>query len=70
MFQFDCPSEKKNLSEKVDKPFTAPKAYLPILNNFFGKRKIVNVPPLTVNDFAVSDFMTKANLFNNFFLLW
>ena len=38
-----------------------------MLNNFLGKRKTPNIPPLIVNNFAVSDFTTKANLFNNFF---
>ena len=55
------------MAEKLDNPFTAQKAYWPILNNFLGKRKILNIPPLIVNDFVVSDFTTKANQFNNFF---
>ena len=58
---------QKKMAEKLDNPFTAPKAYWSILNNFLGKRKTPNIPPLIVNDFAVSDFTTKANLFNNFF---
>ena len=53
--------------EKLDNPFTAPKAYWSILNNFLGKRKTPNISLLIVNDFVVSDFTTKANLFNNFF---
>ena len=38
-----------------------------ILNNFLGKRKTFNIPSLIVNDFVISDFTTKANLFNSFF---
>ena len=58
---------QKKMAEKLDKLFTAPKEYWSILNNFLGKRKTPNIPPLIVNDFVVSDFTTKANLFNNFF---
>ena len=32
-----------------------------------GKRKTPDIPPLIVDDFLVSEFTTKANLFNNFF---
>ena len=58
---------QKKMGEKLDNPFTAPKAYQSILNNFLGKRKTPNIPPLIVNDFVISDFTAKANLFNNFF---
>ena len=55
------------MAEKLDNPFTAPNAYQSILKNFLGKRKTPNITPLIVNDFVLSDFTTKANLFNNFF---
>ena len=58
---------QKKMAEKLDNPFTAPKASWSILSNILGKRKTPNIPPLIVNDFVVSDFTTKANLFNNFF---
>ena len=32
-----------------------------------NNRKVPNITPLIVNGFVVSDFTTKANLFNNFF---
>ena len=60
---------QKKVAEKLDNPFTGPKAYWSMLNNFLGKRKTPNIPPLIVNDFVVSDFTTKASLFNNFFVL-
>ena len=56
---------QKKMAEKLDNPFTAPKAYCSILTK--NKRKTPDIPPLIVNDFVVSDFTTKANLFNNFF---
>ena len=34
---------------------------------FLGKRKTLNIPTLIVNNFVVSDFTAKANLFNNSF---
>ena len=58
---------QKKMAEKLDNPFTDPKAYWSILNNFLGKKKTPNIPPLILNDFLFSDFTTKANLFNNFF---
>ena len=58
---------QKMMTEKLDNPFTAPKAYWSVLNNFLGKRKTPDIPPLIVKDFVVSDFTTNANLFNNFF---
>ena len=58
---------QKKMAEKLDNPLTPPKAYCSIINNFLGKRKTPNIPPLIVNDLAVSDFTTKASLFNNFF---
>ena len=58
---------QKKMAEKLDNPFTVPKTYWSILNNFLGKRKTPNIPPVIVNDFVVSDFITKANYSNNFF---
>ena len=58
---------QKKMAKKFHNPFKVPKAYWSILNIFLGKRKTPNFPPLIVNDFVVSDFTTKANLFNNFF---
>ena len=55
------------MTGELDNPFTVTKAYWSILNDFLGKRKTPNIPPLIVNDFVVSDFTTKADLFNNFF---
>ena len=39
---------QKKMAEKLDKPSTAPKAYWSIFNNFLGKRKTPNIPPLIV----------------------
>ena len=39
---------QKKMVEKLDNLFAAPKAYWSILNNFLGKRKTPNIPPLIV----------------------
>ena len=43
---------RKNMAEKLDNPFTAPKAYWSILNNFLCKRKTPNISPLTSISFS------------------
>ena len=52
-------NSQKKMAEKLDNLFTAPKAYWSTLNNFLGKRKTPNIPPLIVNDFVVSNFVAK-----------
>ena len=52
------------LSYKLSDPKTSPKAYWSILKSFFSDKKIPIIPPLLVNDKYVSDFKTKADLFN------
>ena len=32
---------QKKIAEKLDNPFTVPKAYWSILNNFLGKKKLL-----------------------------
>ena len=57
---------QKKMAKKLDNTSRAPKAYWSILNNFLGK-KAPNILPLIVNHIVVSNFTTKANLFNNLF---
>ena len=45
---------------------TAPKTFLPILNYFLYSKGIPAIPPLFINGNFVSDFSTKANVFDNF----
>ena len=52
---------------KLEDSNTAPKTYWTILNRLLYNKKIPNIPPLFVNGNFVSDFNSKANLFNNFF---
>ena len=44
-----------------------PKTYWAILKTFVNGSKIPLIPPLLVDNKLVTDFLDKANLFNNFF---
>ena len=56
------------MTNKFNDPKTAPKTYCSILSRFLHNKKIPAIPPLLINDKFISDFRTKANLFNNFFV--
>ena len=56
------------MTNKLNDPKTAPKTYWSILSRFLHNKKIPAIPPLLINDKFISDFCTKANLFNNFFV--
>ena len=55
------------LAKKLSNPKTSPKAYWSILKSFFADKKIPIIPPLLVNDEFVTNFETKANIFNVYF---
>ena len=55
------------MSSKLDCPDTALKTYWAIMNRFLNKKKILNIPPLLVNNKLVSGFHKKAELFNQHF---
>ena len=46
---------------------TAPETYWSILKTFVNSSKIPLIPPLLGNNEFVTDFLGKANLFNDFF---
>ena len=48
-------------------PKTAPKTYRKILKTFVNETKILLIPPLLVGNQPVTDFLVKANLFNDYF---
>ena len=56
-----------HLSKKLNNPNTSAKTYWSILKSFYKGTKVPLIPPLLVNNKAVSDFTEKANLFNDFF---
>ena len=55
------------MTDKLNVPNTALKPYCWILNHFLYSKKIPAIPHLLINGKWVSDFGTKANLFNDFF---
>ena len=48
-------------------PKIAPKTYWKILKTFANGTKIPLIPPLLVENQLVTDFLVKANLFNDYF---
>ena len=57
----------EHLANKLNDPKTAPKAYWKILKTFVNSTKIPLIPPLLLGNQLVSDFLEKANLFNDYF---
>ena len=60
--RFSC-----KLSTKLANPSTSSKTYWSILKTFVNSKKIPIIPPLLVNDNFITNFLEKANLFNEFF---
>ena len=57
----------EGLANKLNDPKTAPKTYWKILKTFVNGTKISLISPLLVGNQLVSDFLEKANLFNDYF---
>ena len=57
----------QRMTNKLNDPEAAAKTYWSILNRFLYIKKIPAISPLLINGEFVSDFCTKANLFNYFF---
>ena len=57
----------EGFAHKLNDPKTAPKTYWKILKIFVNSTKIPLIPPLLVGNQLVSDFLEKANLFNDYF---
>ena len=51
---------------KLNDPKKAPKIYWSFLKIFVNGSKIPLIPPLLVNNEFVTEFLVKANLFNDF----
>ena len=57
----------ERLANKLHDPKTAPKTYWAILKTFVNGSKIPLIPPQLVDNKLITNFLDKANLFNNFF---
>ena len=55
------------MSTKLANPSTSSKTYWSILKTFVNGKKIPIIPYLLVNDKFITNFLEKANLFNEFF---
>ena len=55
------------LANKLNDPKTVPKTYKKILKTFVNGTTIPLIPPLLVGNQLVSDFLEKANFFNDYF---
>ena len=53
------------LAKELNKPNTAAKTYWSNLKTFVNDSKIPLIPPLSVGNRLVTDFLAKANLFND-----
>ena len=57
----------RQLSDKVNDPETSTKAYWSILKTLYNGKKIPLIFPILVNTKPISNFVEKANQFNDFF---
>ena len=53
--------------KKLNDPILQLKTYWSILKGFYNGKRVSVIPPLLVNTKLVTDFKTKANIFNDFF---
>ena len=57
----------RRTASKLNDHNSAPKTYWSILKSFVNGKKIPLIPPILVKDQFVTNFLEKANLFNEFF---
>ena len=57
-----------DLGKKLSDPTNGIKSYWATLNKIINKRRFSNVPPLLENRVFVTNFQTKANIFNDHFV--
>ena len=56
------------LGHKLSNPNNGPKTYWTILNRIINKKKTMNIPPLLENGLFITNFQTKADIFNELFV--
>ena len=57
-----------SLGKKLSDPAHGTKSYWTTLNKIIIKKKFSNIPPLLENGVFVTNFQTKANIFNDHFV--
>ena len=58
-----------NVGRTLSDPSTGTKKYWCLINKILNKAKIPEIPPLLENDIFVLDFSSKAQIFNDYFIL-
>ena len=58
-----------NIGRKLSGPSSGTKIYWSVVNKILNKAKIPEIPPLLENDIFVLDFASKAQIFNDYFIL-
>ena len=58
-----------NICRKLSDPSTGTKMYWSLVKRILNKVKILEIPPLLENDIFVLDFASKAQVFNDYFIL-
>ena len=56
------------LGRKLSNPVTGLKTYWTTLNKVINKKKVTNIPPLLEHGIFVTNFQTKADILNDFFV--
>ena len=57
------------VGRKLSDPSTGTKMYWSLVNKILNKAKIPEIPPLLKNDIFILDFASKAQIFNDYFIL-
>ena len=57
-----------NVGKKLSDPTNGIKSYWATLNKIINNKKFSNIPPLLENGVFVTNFQTKANIFNDHFV--
>ena len=57
------------IGRTLSNPSTGSKLYWSLVNKMLNKAKIPEIPPLLENDVFVLDFASKAQIFNDYFIL-
>ena len=55
------------LGQKLSDPANGVKAYWSTLNKIINRNRVTNIPPLLENGVFVTNYQTKAGIFNEFF---
>ena len=58
-----------NVGRTLSDPSTGTKKYWSMINKILNKAKIPEIPPLMEDDIFVIDFASKAQIFNEYFIL-